>query len=336
MYSQIVCGKVIGIPINPNVSDAAIEEIVARFSSGPRINFAVLDLAPTAQIMQLIRGMVERGHKMKFFCDHHKGTIGPDENNIVPELRYRLLAQHGFFSFIERAVASSCTELASFDIARNRKITVVFFDDDLDGLFSFLRLCGATWPQIITDAQFLERSSRDISTKFSQVGKLARDMQFLFRNLPYGQMIRARTEAWQQFVDFVVGGCNWDDFRDFVEQVRRPAEQARIVAGQAFARTTVQDGIAFLDCFGTPYDEREWKRRVLETNGSVLLVRKQRRLGSYCPQETYLIELPPEWEGRFDLRTFLSNGHAGQSYKVRISAHCYESFLAQWRERKID
>lgn len=337
MAREIVLKEIIGFAVCPNISKEEILEIIANLRRGNKIGF--IDLAPSNEIMSLMRQIEDAGCEIGAFFDHHLDVFAKNKAEVRngAEIERKLGNRS---RVLTRKCASSSAHLVALGEWRKFGVNIVFFHADADGFFGFLKGCGVSYPEMDSDADILDGVAK--GRKLTSAGKLLADcLQYLvpaFSQNPEGHRIW-KENIFREFGGWVADGCLPDDKRiiGLRQRADEAAEEAIDIAMKLVAIAKKIPGDVVVSDF-LPYIKAGksiaiplWKSGILRKFGSVLIC----STGSGHMGEQMFIELPRAWQGKYDLRDFLPNGVRGRApFRAQVPLNRWEEFLQNWRKRK--
>ncbi len=329
-------GPLRAVAITPSVTGEQRRTILGALDREQR--FALVDLAPTAQVGALIDELTAAGHHLIRYLDHHVDVRMHDELALLLRLRTQFgSAVHD----ISRGAAPACALLVEPAEWRTRQIRVVFFDSDADGLLSLVRGAGVDYPGLAGDARIIESGGR--REQLSAFGALLMRAPHLFPHPaidPEGhrrEMARVYTAlaywVWRfgPVNDPAMNKLGW-----LGEEIAEAAVQAENTAEGLFWSPETQresEDVAVIDVRqvyeeGQPFSFPHWRFLVTQHFGTVLTVVRTPDYG-----DSYVVQRPRQWQD-VDLRQYLPPDVRGHTaFRVLVPANRWPEFLANWQRQ---
>ncbi|MFH1029811.1 MAG: hypothetical protein V1770_00950 [bacterium] len=315
-----------GFAIQPNIAETEIKEILEAMPESARVAF--VDLAPTKNIAGLADLIKARGHEVVSFYDHHLDPNSQAEMGNVARLRQELDEA----KIVTREEAPSCARLVTVGEWKST-VDTVFFHADFDGFISFMRGCGVDYPEIIDDADILDKAKKG---KLSLVGRKFADADHelvpWFSTNPR-EHYRVKAEVYQKFADWLLSNNPLENLPlEFFNEIDKAAKEAQDLAIDLVKKRLrlLPGKVAFVDCLP---EIREGKKIAFPTLKEEIRRKHGVRLvcttGIGLTGDQIIIERPREW--KVDLQRFLPK-EIQKLFQVQIPLSEWEKFYEKWKE----
>ncbi len=149
---QLSVNGVIGIGIYPHLGNSFFDEVLSILPKRARIAF--VDLACTHKMLKLVKFLASRGFFIWHYIDHHFDKENDQMMRIIAQLKKVCMDES--VCVLSRSKKRSCELMVRSGQWIEEGVDVVFFDNDLDGFFSFLRGCGISYSDMRSDALIFE------------------------------------------------------------------------------------------------------------------------------------------------------------------------------------
>ncbi|MDP3955711.1 MAG: hypothetical protein Q8Q18_00490 [bacterium] len=221
-----VMGISTGTWISPEIHKLYAEHVKSR-----SIKFGFLDLAFSDHIANLIVSLLEQGHEIGLYADHHVDPNLREEYSNIVALEHEITTKYA--RFIPRRDCKASALLVKEGEFIEENIELVFFHEDFDGFVSFLKGCGITWPSMTRDATIIDSACTGV---LSAQGKLLLEQMKCFlpnaRVDPTGRE-RILERVYKFTIQWIANGCNAQSARKMLRKIERQKKKTLSVARKA-------------------------------------------------------------------------------------------------------
>jgi len=218
-----------------------------------RVGF--IDLAPTRDILDLIKMLDAQGIATKLFIDHHENDEKIDE--VINARAIYEYIENENFRFYPRSVAPSAASLVKTNEAATLGLDAVFFHYDIDGFSGAIKatFLGSKYPWFDSVANIAEKG---LISNIPLTTDAKRYMHLMQAGMnvgpPYQYDSQKRNIALQELYFNIALWLAHDQddtvIADFINELQEVNEMTSEISYQIIQNTLRRDdGIIFVDCF---------------------------------------------------------------------------------------
>ncbi len=236
--------RIHGVGIQPNLRNLEISNILQFCQTVMAKRIAFVDLAPTSDILNLIKVLNQKGIKTVLFKDHHADDRKKDLAANALKI-FEIMEHSREFLFYPRDNFSTAASMVNPGEWSEKGIDVVFFHDDLgDGWCSFLK--GLQKPMIYPHLNEIAENAEGENNYIDEVGILFKKAKSLGPSFFINQERRQVNRRWiyNGILQWLVNGLKKSDFTKMIED---NSTQAKKITQQLINYVEVSSNLVYLD-----------------------------------------------------------------------------------------
>lgn len=243
------------IAIQPFSTQVERENLVLFLLKQNIQRVAFIDLAPTRDILDLIKMLDAQGIATKLFIDHHENDEKIDE--VINARAIYEYIENENFRLYPRVNAASATSLAKNSEAEELGLQVVFFHYDIDGFSgalktSFLGQKYSWFDQVANIAEKGPTSNIPLpaeAKKYLYLMQSGMNVGPPYQYDPHKRNI-ALQELYSNIALWLANGMDDSLIVDFIDELNEVNDQTTELSYQIIKNTFKrEDGIIFVDCY---------------------------------------------------------------------------------------
>ncbi len=321
---KVECRGVTGFAVKPKMGKGMVKRLIEEVNKD-KCEIAFVDVALSFHIHRLLSGAEQL---LRMYIDHHLPY-----NPSIPFPYKKCIST----ILKSRDLAPSCCELVQPRLWLAKKVKKVFFHDDMDGFFSFLRGCGITYERMIPDIRRID--GRFGTEPISETGiMVANFLNFNYPSLNASQKVysQERRDCYKKLIDWFSGEMSRQHFDRLVEfsaQLKsRASAKAAYIANEYANLVPGGRDVVQCDLRNQPTDGRNinfsvfWKE--IEKKYPNVVVAGIIFRNDYSEKVLVMTSR----NNNVDLRKVVPRGcHVSVAQRAFIHARMWPMFIANWR-----
>lgn len=328
---EVKCG-IRGFAMQPKIEYGAKRYLTREITINSG-GLAFVDLVFVREINCLISS-IGRSDNLRMYIDHHAPY---DQSLSFPVCKF------GTVILKRRDAAPSCCELVEPGCWKINQVGTVFFHDDIDGFYSFIRGCGFEYPEMLSDVRKIDSGVGE--SPLSKVGLTVLNL-LDFSNpgfsSPQGEYTKARTNCYCRLIEWFQTGKNSDEldrlFEESMELKNAAERRAKYVAKHCVSLFTQKSDIVKCDLRDHIISEYAMDLAVLKQKVSKQF-KKAKVIGIIFKtpfgSKVLIITLG---DNGVNLRKFIHNNHGRWLViprKAIVPIDIWPQFIRSWENRRV-